>query len=242
MSYRNWIIAGAAAATVALPTAGSAADLMARPAPPVLSQTLAPNWTGVYLGAHLGYGQGRGSISDPSDTNERLSTTMKGALGGGQIGYNYQVGSWVYGLEADISASNIEGTTTFVDPASGDVSSGNPRNRWTSLVTGRVGYALGRSLVYVKGGAAFGGFRYNARDLTNGITSDANFTRTGWTIGAGLEYALTGPWSIRGEYDYLKFSSGTFSGVDSTGQSGQASFRQDIHQFKVGLNYRFGAM
>ena len=215
-----------------------AADLRSAPASSYV-HPFAVNWTGLYLGGHLGYGQGKAGVSDPADPGFSVDTTAKGFIGGGQIGYNYQAGSVVFGIEADLSGANVDGTTVLQD-ATGDIVSGQPRIRWTSLVTGRLGYASGNALLYVKGGAAFGGFRYTAANLTDNEGGEGTFTRNGWTVGAGLEYALSGAWSIRGEYDYLDFGTHNVTLTDTAGATEIASFRQKLHQARIGLNYRFG--
>lgn len=227
-----------AAVVAVCTTAAAAADLPTK-APPLLSPV---NWTGLYAGGHLGYVQSRATMTDPTAPGVSNSDTLKGFLGGGQLGYNYQTGAWVLGIEADISGSNADANTTAVDPASGDVNRIANKLRWTSLVTGRVGYAFDRALAYIKGGVAFGGFRLDAADLTTGTSSSASYTRTGWTIGAGLDYALGGAWSIRGEYDYLGFGSKTLTLTDNTGATAPLAIKHAMHQFRVGLNYRFGGI
>jgi outer membrane immunogenic protein len=197
------------------------------------------NWSGFYAGGHIGYGHGQTRITDPATPGVALTTTVKGFLGGGQLGYNAQFGHWVLGLEADFSGTGVDGTTVVRDNT-GDFSSSNPKVRWTSLATGRLGYAFDRSLIYMKGGAAFAGFKYNAADLTNGTSGSASFSRTGWTVGGGLEYGLNRNWSVLLQYDYLHFGSKTFSVRDNTGAVARVGLGQRLHQIKVGINYRFG--
>lgn len=228
-----------AAAFLLMSTAAWAADFPAKaPAP---APVAAVNWTGFYAGAHLGYLQSRATLTDPTAPGSSSFVTPKGFLGGGQIGFNQQLGSWVVGLEADFSWSNADGSITERDPGTGDVTQSTVKVRWTSLVTGRLGHTFDRALVYAKGGAAFTGSRFEAADLTAGSTSNANFTKTGWTVGTGLEYALAGPWSVRGEYDYLAFGTKDLTLIDNTGATARVTVKQNIHQFKAGVNYRFGA-
>lgn len=236
--YGNGLLAGVIASAVVWAGGAVAADLRTA-APMPYAQASNVNWAGFYLGGHLGYGQGKASVSDPAAPGFSLDTTTKGFIGGGQVGYDYQVGATVFGIEADFSGANVDGTTVLHDPT-GDIVSGNPRNRWTSLITGRLGYAAGNSLLYVKGGAAFGGFRYGAANLTDNESGSAKFRRSGWTVGAGLEYALSNAWSIRGEYDYLNFGKHNVTVTENDGSTDTAVFRQKLHQVKVGINYRFG--
>jgi len=195
------------------------------------------SWTGLYAGGHIGFGSGRDRLSDPTAPGS-ASITTKGFLGGGQIGYNLQAGTWVFGIEADISGSDIDGTAIIPDGA-GSASSGTSKIRWTSLVTGRIGYALGPWLPYVKGGVAFAGTQLSGIDFSTGDSYSVNKSRTGWTVGAGLEYALAGPWTIRLQYDYVHFGSKTLDVVDSTGTAFQVTSRPHIHQVKLGVNYLF---
>lgn len=226
-------IAAAACASTAF-----AADF--NPAP-VRGPATAVNWAGFYVGGHLGYMQAKGKLSDQTNApGESYSDTMKGFIGGGQIGYNFQNGAWVYGVEADISGSDASGSSTMFDPVSASTGESKQRVRWTSLLTARVGYAFDRSLLYIKGGAAFGGARLELRDLTTGDSASANYNKAGWTVGAGLEYALSPAWSVRGEYDYIALGTKTLTLTDNTGITGTVDAKLDAHQFKVGLNYRFG--
>lgn len=224
-------------AVLAGATAAAAADMpvKARPVPAPVHQ-----WTGFYLGGHLGYGWGTADLFDPA-ANSSVRTSVDGILGGAQIGYNYQTGAWVFGVEADLSLTDIAGNTRVV-AANGDVSTSNPRLRWTSLVTGRIGYVWGPALLYVKGGAAFAKFHYYADDITNGTTAATNINRTGWTVGGGLEYALNSAWSVRGEYDYLDFNRKNFGLVDSTGTPATLALTQPLHEVRFGLNYRFNGL
>lgn len=221
------------------------------------------SWTGLYFGAHSGTMWGRTSFSDPFGPSIFGDTVRTpGYLFGGQIGYNWQQGAspWVLGVEADISTLDSDGTFTCF-AASGIFISANCRVRPRALGTfaGRVGYAAGpngRTLLYAKGGAAW------ARDTTD-ITSNNQFdsgvtmatatnqTRWGWTVGAGVERALTPAWSLKLEYDYLQFGgvnidtpasqTVTSGGVATAIPGNVSSVTQHIHLAKIGLNYRWGA-
>src|SRR5690606_9602913 len=213
MLIRSSILAGIAGA--ALSCSAHAADLSTK-ASPVWGAANAVNWTGFYAGGHLGYTQSRARFTDPSE-GVSVSDSLKGFLGGGQAGFNYQFGTWVFGLEADISGSNADATQVIVDPASGDASQMKEKIRWTSLVTGRMGYAFDRALLYVKGGVAFGGFSLNGNDFDSGDTVRKSYSQTGWTVGGGLEYALNSAWSVRAEYGYVAFGNKTLTLTDSGG-------------------------
>jgi outer membrane immunogenic protein len=230
------------AAAVCFAGSASAADLSRKAPVRPIAAAVPFTWTGVYLGGHVGYGWANSRWSDLT-SGESVSVKNNGALGGGQIGFNYQTGAWVVGLEADYSASGIKGASTvFVDPVDGDVATINPHLRWTSLVTARVGYAFDRYLPYIKGGVAFGDIRYSFANLTTGQTGGTTIPRTGWTVGAGLEVALDNNWSVRAEYDYISFGNKTKALPDEDGAIQQVGTRHSSHQIRLGVNYRFGGI
>jgi outer membrane immunogenic protein len=231
------LLSGVAGANLLLSGVVMAADIPTK-APQRYAPVAMYNWTGFYIGAHVGFDSGRTTLSDPTAPGS-VGITTKGMLGGGQIGYNQQIGAWVFGLEADVSGSDIDGSVTGPDGA-GDIIRSTMRVRWTSLLTGRLGYANGPWLTYLKGGAAFGGTRFSGVDFTNGTTINANINRSGWTVGGGVEYAIHGPWSIRAQYDYVDFGTKSVTLVDNTGAAAQGRIKQNIHQAKFGVNYRFG--
>jgi opacity protein-like surface antigen/outer membrane protease len=237
-----------------------AADMAtkARPAP-----VSAWSWTGWYVGGHTGAALGFSKLSDPYGASIFGDTVRTpGFLLGLQAGYNWQRPgtNWVYGLEADGSWLNTEGTNTCF-AATGQLTSSNCRARpdFTATFTGRIGYAIGpagHTLVYAKGGAAL---LHNRLDATTNYgfgvfpitTASASPTSWGWTVGAGVEHAVSPAWSVKLEYDYLDFadatltSPATFSttpgGVTTAVPANSASVRQDMHQVRIGLNYRIGA-
>ena len=188
-----------------------------------------------------------------------------GPLGGGQVGANVQSGSLVVGVEADLSWANLDGTNTCF-AFSGFFVSSNCHVHVSSLgtLTGRLGVAVGpqgRTLLYAKAGGALEQVSIDATPNgafgaiflgTNGTQSASN-TKFGWTVGGGVEHALAGNWSVKAEYDFLSFGGTNFTTPTSAvifpngtgffvpGPGVVASASQDIHEFKVGLNYKFGA-
>lgn len=222
------------------------------------------SWTGFYVGAQLG---GLGAFSDVDDPrgssifgNPNVAT---GAFAGGQVGYNYQSGMVVYGVEADVAFPQVEGTSTC-SSLSGQFINSNCKvgiNAFGSL-TGRIGLALGpdgQSLIYGKGGAAWssGGVSMITNDSARGqfgnpfTRGHSDLNQWGWTLGAGAEQALSGGWSVKAEYDYANFGKQTISLLPSEYMSGtgaaieavparEGHLSQDMHLFKLGLNYRFG--
>jgi outer membrane immunogenic protein len=203
----------------------SAADLPARTytkAPAALVAVY--NWTGGYIGINGGYAWGTTNWSDATGSG---SWRTSGGLIGGTLGYNVQAGQLVYGLEGDLDWTRIRGTasTTVCTP---DCATGNS---WLGTVRGRLGMAWDRTLGYVTGGVAFGNIRGE-------FTGSESTTKAGWTLGAGAEFALTGPWTAKVEYLYVDL--GKFScSVATCGGPGttDVSFKANI--LRAGLNYRF---
>ena len=200
---------------------GSAADIQRRQAMPAKAPpvyTPAYNWTGFYVGINGGGGWGRSEFTGPFATGGSFDTS--GGLVGGTIGYNWQMGQVVFGLEGDGDWSGIKGSAF----CGGTVC--ETRNDWLATARGRLGYAFDRFLPYVTGGAAFGNIKTNIAGV-----GSADDTRTGWTAGGGVEYGLGGPWTIKAEYLHVDLGDGG-SVLGST-----ADFRTDI--VRAGLNYRF---
>ncbi|WP_213772332.1 outer membrane beta-barrel protein [Bradyrhizobium sp. dw_78] len=223
-------------ATVALVALGAtapalAADLAARPytKAPAYAPTPIYNWTGFYIGGHIGGAfDGNNSLSG-SGSDGRF-------LGGVQGGADYQFApNWVVGIEAEYSwlTSNNNGV---LFPGGTLVTS---KNDELGSVTGRIGYAIGPALIYAKGGYAFkDGDHINA--FSGGVpvafTTDGNH-RDGYTVGGGVEYMFAPSWSAKIEYQYYNFGSGTFTSgpADIVGNR----FHDDEHTVKAGINYRF---
>jgi outer membrane immunogenic protein len=219
------------------------------PAAPAAAQNY--NWTGIYIGAHAGYARGTHDVEAVgpniyNDPNEHFGYDTNGFIGGIQSGYNHQIGMFVPGLEVDFGYKDLNGREA--SPARF-----NPRRDTFSIsnggvygtVTGRLGVAVDRVLIYFKGGYAFAQLNLGVIDNDpRGITINAvnRSTRSGWTTGGGAEYAFTGNWSVKAEYLFMNFGSTTISAV-SPDTDPPASFKwnhdTNAHTFKVGINYKF---
>lgn len=234
------------------PHASSAADFSVAPAPALAAAGV--NWDGFYAGFHgagaagsaswsnpTGYFAARGALI-PSDVQGRGA--HDGLLGGVQVGYNRQFGAFVLGFEADASIGPLDGYTVCgaVVGFGGSTDPCHVSTNWLASATGRFGYAFGRTLVFVKGGVAYASDQYDVINPGNFPANPAqgSMDRVGWTIGAGLEYALSGNWSAKAEYDYYDFGTRTI-GFTIPGFPTYNSFaiRRDQHLAKFGLNYRF---
>ncbi len=258
----RWFVlsVGTVTSALALIAAANAADLnTAEPMSLKDSPVYAPNiWTGFYAGVHLGGAAGTDKVSDPYGPSIFGDTIQNpGAIGGVQAGYNYQIGRLVAGVEAEFSAANMDGSSTCF-AYSGYYISSNCHSHVDSIgtLTGRLGATLGaweRTLIYAKGGLAWENASISATANGNVNTAtSASEDRTGWTLGAGVERALTPHWSVKAEYDYLSFGDSSMWAPVSFKQvalpstfaliAGKAAnTAEDVHEFKLGVNYRIGA-
>jgi outer membrane immunogenic protein len=226
-----------AAGTLFAPLSVLAADLPPRGAPSyVAPAAYAPtlyNWTGFYIGGHAGGGWTNSSWTDPFNGASNTFNSS-GFLGGGQVGANVQFNALVLGVEGDFTWTGLKGSGT---DSIGDAI--NTNTNWTSTVTGRVGAAFDRLLVYGKGGIAFAQDQSSLTDL-GANTATTTLTRTGWTAGAGVEYALDQHWSARLEYDYLGFGSQALNFTSPVLGPVTSNATLNVQEVKAGINFRFG--
>jgi outer membrane immunogenic protein len=208
----------ATAITTAGVSAASAADLPMRSAPPAPIIAAAPifTWTGFYVGVNAGYGW---SDDDFDAVDFADDEDDGGFIGGAQVGYNYQIGSFVVGLEGDIQYADFgrDGAFTFTDPDTGEVFTDEfESSDWFGTVRARAGVAFGQALIYATGGFAF--------------ADDAN----GWTAGGGVEYAFTNNLSLKIEGLYVSLDN------DDDFDFGDFDNDVDFGVVRAGLNFRFG--
>jgi outer membrane immunogenic protein len=272
-----------------------AADLPARmPVKAPVMAPVVYNWTGFYAGANAGYSWGRDPVdlSTTSTTRNRVfrafglpaetlisdvtavgaaagassNANVDGWLAGGQIGYNWQVSSWVVGLETDFQWTGQKGGAQFCltagCPAGSFITTADYKLQWFGTARARAGFLVDpRVLLYVTGGLAYGEVKADYTSGTIGLpltAASASSTRVGWTIGGGVEGVLTGNWTVKAEYLYMDL--GTIAGVGSsttgtvitpnsptqgfttvtdTTISQSTSSRIHDNIFRVGVNYRF---
>jgi outer membrane immunogenic protein len=254
--------------------AAQAADMPVKAPPP--PAPVMYNWTGFYIGGHIGgawadrnghdrfdgdrcfYGGASGSVCFDDNGFGRNDGRF---IVGGQVGFNYQVNQWVWGVEGQISAL----TNQDNDSACGFFTYGsthdhlfncNNRGNWVATIAARLGVTFGETgnwLLYVKGGGAFADARFGVRlrddcpwsFCNNDFAFNNNDgTRTGWMIGTGLEYGAWGNWSWKLEYNFMDFGHRNIHFDDVCVDCG---IRRDLDAdlkvsvVKFGLNYRFGA-
>jgi outer membrane immunogenic protein len=228
----------AAVSAVVLGSVAMAADLPSTKGPPVYAPPPPPvfSWTGVYIGGQMGYEWGN------DFTQERFTATgvpdgffqsfsNDGVVGGGHIGYNYQISQFVFGVEGDVNGSGVRGGYTL---ANGNGT--NSRSDIQASIRGRIGFAFDRVLIYATGGGAYADFEHTY--FTPAVGESFHNGRVGWTVGGGIEYAIDNNWSVRAEYRYSDFGSFTnASTVAFPGFSYTHHPRENLAQ--IGFSYKF---
>lgn len=220
----------AAVSVLALAAPAAAADMR-----PITKAPIAPapveqvyNWTGFYVGGHIG-----GAFSGDNAFGDNKARF----LGGGQVGFDYQFGpNWVAGIEAQYSwLGGNNGNNGLPFPPAGVATLDN---KSIGSVTGRLGYAFGPVLAYVKGGYAFVDRDLNVTNFGAPVpVATSGRSKDGYTVGAGLEYMFAPNWSAKAEYQYYDFGKTTINAGPPALVG--TSFKNDEHTVKAGLNYRF---
>jgi outer membrane immunogenic protein len=219
-----------------MPAAAQAADMRVKapPAPPPPPPPF--SWNGFYIGGELGGAFANGTISD-SLFGLSVSTNHDGFLGGGVVGFNYQVSNVVWGVEGDFDGTSLSVTGNGIPTALGTLQA-SANTDWIASLTGRIGFASDRVLYYVKGGGGWVRNTASISNLTTNASVSASNSRGGWLIGGGLEWAFESNWSTKIEYDYLALNSFSWNSVLFPGETFTAS--RNISMVKAGLNFRFG--
>jgi outer membrane immunogenic protein len=251
---KNTILAVTAAAAMVLPLAAQAADLPVKApiykAPPPVAVF---SWTGCYIGGHGGWSFGHKQWSDPAVGGFVFAEhDVDGGMAGGQIGCDYQTGSFVFGIEGSASWADITGDSLDALSPGGNTLRDHSKIDFIGTIAGRLGWAWDRTLLYVKGGGAVVNDSFRATcdqavgacaGLPIGTTfaSSQDNTRWGWLVGAGIEYAFTNNWSAKVEYNYMDFGrdSVTFAGPIFAGPAFPFDIDQHVHVVKGAINYRF---
>jgi len=235
----------AAALLVASSSLAGAADAVTvyEPAPSAPIPSPVFNWTGGYIGAHVGYGWGNGDAVDlgddffDEDFGQTHDVRTEGFIGGVQVGYNWQSNSIVYGIEANLGYLGLDGENSIV------VSPDNYGSVELGVYgdfTARFGFAVDRILLFAKGGVAATRYDLTYGDLSGeDLDDDSSASRSGgsvgYTLGGGVEWAFNDRWSTKLEYQYFNFGTVTLTDIEGD----QADVDLDAHTIKVGLNYRF---
>lgn len=210
------VVAGLALllAPVTVPSTALAADLGPYTPPQTFDTATQPyhwSWRGFYIGANAGYAFGDDGFVEP-----------EGFFGGAQLGYNWQQGNLLFGLEGDFSGAGID-DGAFV---AGGIAS--TEINWISTIRGRLGFVRDKTLIYATAGVAFADI--DTTFDTAALSFRNSDVEAGYVVGGGVEHALTDRWSTKLEYQYLNFDSGAAPfGSDDL----------DLHTLRAGLNYKF---
>ncbi len=197
------------------------------------------NWSGVYVGVQAGYGWGDNEYTYPPQDG-RVDFDSEGFIGGLTAGANWQSGSFVYGVEADISYSDVDGsvlapqlginTPCVEQGCSVDI-------EWFGTGRGRLGYAINNFLPYITGGFAVGKLEGTADTGACGGGTSCSYddTEFGWTAGVGLEWGLTQQISLKAEYLHIDFGTPDFSNFGGDAHVDEIT----LDTVRIGVNYRF---
>jgi opacity protein-like surface antigen len=252
---KKLLAAHLAAFAVTLAGSASAADLAMKAPGPV---ALPFNWTGCYIGIHVGGGSARKDITDPVQLVQdsfnfpgftpgvtTVSPSPRGAIIGGQGGCDYQLpsSSIVVGIQGDVAGATLR-NHRVVGLDTGETATVDAKTEFLTSVTGRIGFAADNVLLYAKAGAAMAGDKYEVSGTYTGTPFDFRGLedRWGWTAGAGVDWAFASHWSANLEYDYYGFGTRTSTFADQANVfQGPVSVRQSIQVVKVGLNFHMWA-
>jgi outer membrane immunogenic protein len=236
-------VIGITAIAILVATPAVAADMAVKA--PMLPAPVA-SWTGCYLGGNLGGAWQHNHTYDPEALFDTGGDSGSGFIGGGQIGCDYQFSNnWVIGIQDMFDGTDI--SSSHIYPGDAPETLGTD-TKWVDTLTGRLGYAVTpQTLLYVKGGGAWA--RVNYSDIYPGAyDGQADVTRSGWTIGGGLEYAFLTNWSAFAEYNYIDLGNQNVAlAYTCTGACGfpnpyTYTVSHNISEFLVGVNYRFGLL
>ncbi|MEZ0171164.1 outer membrane protein [Microvirga sp. TS319] len=237
------VLVTTAASLVVGASAALAADLPARQYAPAPVYNPAPlfTWSGFHAGVNGGYGWSNRNQTYLGSADTLSSKGSNGGfVGGGQIGYNYQLvpgTGLVVGLETDLQYADLGNKTTYVAGSPAALSGSSSGGNYFGTVRGRLGYAFDRFLVYGTGGFAYG----DVGSRSWGPLAGNRGTEVGYTLGGGLEYALTNNWTAKVEALYVSLGNGSrnTSALGTPAISSTSSGRDDFGVVRAGLNYKF---
>lgn len=230
----------AALAAIALMSGGAslAADMPRRGRlPPAPELPTFYDWSGVYVGGQVGYSWGSDRASEFATAGRlplgrSFDYSPSSFIGGARLGFNYQLGAVVLGVEGDIEGMNAHA-------GQGDLGGVvRVRQGWQGSVRARLGYSLDRILVYATAGAAFSKLEYAYVSPLAGLSETINASRTGWTVGGGVDYALTDRLILGIDYRYSDY--GRFDHVGSSAYLGRTvEHEPSAHAVRASLAYKF---
>jgi len=189
-------------------------------------------WSGFYVGANLGGGWASSTMSD-SFTGASIGTSSSGIVGGGQLGYSYQIGNFVLGAEWTFDGTSLNASRTV------GALQGSANTNWMTTVAARFGIAANNWLFYGKAGGGWANNSATLTNLNNGFQVSSSNTNGGWLVGGGLEYAFAPQWSTKLEYNYLGLNSWNVNSTLFAPNADRFSVSRNIQSLMAGVNYRF---
>jgi len=233
----KWTLVAAAMVLTAIGQA-LAADLP-QPALPSPQLPVVYNWTGFYVGINAGYGTGSSNWTDGL-LGATGSFPTSGFLAGGTVGANYQIGQVVFGIEGDGDWTNLNGNSGLTCGAIAAVvsppDSCQTQSEWLATVRGRLGYAFDRFLFYGTAGAAFG----NVQTGLNPPSTFDSAIEAGWTVGAGVEFAISPNLTAKVEYLFVDLPNGACTMVGNCGGAAGSTVSFNENIVRAGVNFKFG--
>jgi outer membrane immunogenic protein len=234
---RKFVASGVALSCLAISTAASAIDLPMRGAAPAQPVVPPYEWTGIFFGVSIGVGTGSSTHSaSTGDLTPRFDLT--GGTFGLALGYNWEAGPLIYGLDTDISVSTIKGSSGYLGAFPGFVA--ETSERWLATYRGRLGMKLSKSwMAYVTGGGASAAVKITATEPGAGIAWESQ-VRSGWTAGVGVEAARIHSFTVKAEYLYVDFGNPSFFNPPPAGFFNRAGgVRLHDNIFRIGMNHKF---
>jgi outer membrane immunogenic protein len=221
---------------VAAMASANAADLAVKApvykAPPMV---VYPSWAGFYIGGHIGGAWGTTDVNAFDEDRNSFKNNSSGVIGGGTIGYNFQTGNFVYGVEADFGVLGL--SHSAANPIDSTIIS-KTSSAFYMDATARLGYAFDKALLYAKGGYAFYDGPISITDTANPATSSVTGI-SGWTVGGGIEYKIAPAWSVKAEYQFFDFGNNGLNIVDSPVVTDHFDNKLTVQTVKAGVNYHF---
>lgn len=187
------------------------------------------DWTGYYAGLQAGYGWGQADIEGTSGPPFSTSSNPTGGFVGGYVGGLWQFNQAVVGGEAELNYASIGGSSS---PGAGN--SFGSDVRWFGSVDAKAGFAMDRVLIYGVGGLAFGGIETSQQAGSTAFSETRS--KAGWTVGAGIDYALTDQFVVGAQYRYYDFGSEHFDGTNGFSDRDQST---NLNTVRLNLSYKF---
>lgn len=224
-------IIGASVFAIMVSSTAHAADAIASQEPAPMASVF--SWGGAYLGGEIGWGWANSKVSERNTDGLSESFKSNGFLGGVYAGYNFDIGdNVILGVEGNFDYSDLKKSNGYYGSSNTLAYTTKSELEWSGALRARAGYAMDRFMPYIAGGLAFGDIKTNYADSAREFSNSQ--TKTGWTIGAGVDYAATDNVILRLEYRYTDFGNNNFD-------FGDTAMRNSVktNDVRVGVAYKF---